>query len=133
MAEGTIKAPILRTIALEVLALIKSDAELRRIQGLNAPRAAYFDQQTLAAGTVPYTIVQARGAGQVFSSLVITFETVSGSGYYRLDGMTATPTTGVEIPSGGGILVITGHDNIAGFSMTPKAANSLIFSRYLYQ
>jgi hypothetical protein len=130
-AQGVIHAPIVARIAEEIYALIKSDAALRRIQGANAPQAYYFDRQ-IALATL-YTIVQARsGNGEIFSTLVINFDVASAAGFWRIDGVDASATTGVEIPAGGGILTIQGHDNIKNFSMITSGAG-LTFSRYLFK
>lgn len=129
---GVIDAGVLRTIALELLVLLRSDARLRELQGLNAPRAIYFDRPAGGiTGAQVYTIVQAQQ--QTFSSLVITFDAASGAGFYRIDGTPASPTVGVEIPAGGGTITIQGSDNIKGFSMAAQAAATLVFARYLYQ
>lgn len=129
---GTIDAGILRTIARELLVLLRSDAALREVQGINAPRASYFDRPAGGVtGNTVYTIAQAQQ--EVFSSLVITFDQASGLGFYRIDGVAASPTVGVEIPAGGGILTIQGSDNIKGFSMAAQAAQTLLFARYLYK
>lgn len=127
---GVIDAGVLRTIALELLVLLRSDAKLRELQGINAPRASYFDRQSITGANV-YTIAQAQQ--ETFSSLVITFDQASGLGNYRVDGTPASPTVGVEIPAGGGILTIQGSDNIKGFSMVARAAATLTFARYLYR
>lgn len=128
---ATIDAGVLRTIALELLVLLRSDAKLRELQGINAPRASYFDQRSIVVANGPYIIQQAQQ--ETFSSLVITFEQSSGLGYYRVDGTPASPTVGVEIPAGGGILTIQGSDNIKGFSMIARGAATLTFARYLYR
>lgn len=128
---ATIQADILRTIARELLVLLRSDAKLREVQGINAPRASYFDRPAGITGNAVYTINQAQQ--ETFSSLVITFDQASGAGFYRIDGVPASPTVGVEIPAGGGILTIQGDDNIKGFSMAAQAAATLVFARYLYK
>lgn len=135
--HGTIHAPILKLIAQEVLALVKSDYALRALQGAQAPQACYFDRQTLGAGSfvnIPYAITQARSGGnEIFTSLVVTFDTASGLGFYRVDGQDPTTTVGIEIPAGGGILQINGHNNIKNFAMINQAATTLPFARVLYK
>lgn len=131
--SGTIDAPVLKTLAKELLVLLRSDQRLREVQGLNAPRACYFDRSSITGNTL-YTISQAlSGTGEIFSSMSITVDQASGLGFYRLDGVAATPTVGVEIPAGGGLITISGHDNIRGFSMIAQAAATLTFSRYLFK
>jgi len=133
--KGKVVAPILSTIAREVLALIRSDAALREIQGANAPRACYF-----AAGTVTnaaaQTIVEANsGTGEIFYQLVVVFDVTAGPGNYRIDGPPATAALGggLPIPTGGGTLTITGHDNIRNFSMIAQGATTMPFARYLFK
>lgn len=132
--KGTLHAPVIARIAEEVLLLIKSDATLRKVQGANAPQASYFDRQVgLASGTI-YTITQALSGNEIFSSLVVTFDVASGAGFYRVDGQSGTlPTVGVEVPAGGGILTIMGHDNIRNFVLTAQTGQTLTFARYLYK
>jgi len=132
---GRIKAPILATIAQEVLLLIRSDAALREIQGLNAARACYF-----AAGTVVNTAAQgileaASGTGEIFYQLVVVFDVSAGAGNYRIDGPAPTAALGggLPIPSGGGTLTITGHDNIRNFQMIAQGATTMPFARYLFK
>lgn len=129
---AVIDAGVLRTIALELLVLLRSDAKLRELQGINAPRAMYFDRPTGGVtGNAVYTIREAQQ--ETFSSLVIVFDQASGAGFYRIDGTPASPTVGVDIPAGGGTLTIQGSDNIKGFSMAARAAATLTFARYLYR
>lgn len=133
--HGTIQTPILGSIAKEFLALIRNDAELRRLWSLNAPRACYFATGTLNAAT-PQRIVEANsGNGEVFFQLAVIFDGTAGAGNYRIDGpdaAAAVPTGGVPIPAGGGTLIITGMDNIKNFSMISQAA-AMPFVRYLFK
>jgi hypothetical protein len=133
MAQGVIHAPILARIAEEVYSLIKNDAALRKIQGTNAPRAYYFDRQAAVTGTTVYTITEAKSGSEIFSSMVVQFDTASGAGFYRIDGQNPSATVGFEVPAGGGILQINGHDNIKNFALIAQAASTLVFSRYLYK
>jgi hypothetical protein len=130
---ATIEAGVIRTIALELLILLRSDARLRELQGINAPRAAYFDRRSITGAGAANTYKINEAQQEIFSSLVITFDQASGAGSYRVDGIDALPLTGVEIPAGGGILTIQGSDNIRGFSMVARAAATLTFARYLYK
>jgi hypothetical protein len=132
--QGKIFAPVLNAIARELLALMRSDAALRELQGANAARACYFDAQTLGS-TTEYTITQARSGSEIFYQLVIMFHETAGRGNYRLDNATLGTGTvaGIPIPSGGGQLVITGNDNIRNFSMLAEAGQTLPFARYLFK
>ncbi len=131
--RGTIDAPILSVLAKEVFALIKNDAKLREIQANNAPRASYGQTGTVT-NAAEATILEARsGNGEVFSQLMITFDGASGAGRYRLDGTPATAAVGLEIPAGGGTIIITGMDNIKGFSMIAQTATTMPFFRYLFK
>lgn len=133
--KGTLHAPILARIAQEVLSLIKSDYGLRALQGVNAQQACYFDQPTGGiTGNTVYHINEAfSGTGEIFSSLVITFESGSGAGRYRVDGIDATAAIGHDVPAGGGIVTITGHPNIARFALIAQAGQTLLFARNLYK
>jgi hypothetical protein len=133
--DGTIDAPILAVIAKELLALLRSDAALRELQGANAARACYF-----AAGTVTNAVAQVineanAGTGEIFFQLVVVFDITAGAGNYRIDGPAPGTAlgTGLPIPSGGGTLTITGHDNIRNFSMIAQGAVTLPFARYLFK
>ena len=130
---GTIHAPIIGMIAQEILALVKNDYALRALQGINAQQACYFDQRSITGATVYHIDEAFIGTGEVFSSVVLTFDTLSGSGRYRVDGVDPTATTGHQVPSGGGILTITGHPNVARFGMQAEAGQTLIFARNLYK
>ena len=129
---GKIVAPILVTIAKEVLALIKSDAALREIQGANAARACYFAAVSSAAIQV---INEANsGTSEIFYQLVLVFDPTSGAGNYRIDGTPAQAAVGGghAIPAGAGTLTITGHDNIKNFSLIAQGA-ALVFTRVLFK
>jgi hypothetical protein len=131
--SGTIDAPILSVIAKEVFALLKSDARLRELQANNAPRASYGQAGT-ATSAAETVINEARsGNGETFAQLMITFDSTSGAGRYRLDGTPATAAVGLEIPAGGGTIIITGMDNIKGFSMIAQGATTMPFFRYLFK
>lgn len=132
--SGKLDTPILSVIAREILALVKSDSELRALQGANAPRAYYFGAGTIT-NAAAVVINEARsGVGQIFYQLVIVFDTTSGAGNYRIDGPDATAALGggIPIPAGGGTLVITGHDNIRNFSIIAQGATTMPFARYLF-
>lgn len=133
---GKITAPILASIAKEILALVRNDQELRKIWSLNAPRACYFATGTLT-NTAPQVINEANsGNGEVFYQLMVIFDITAGAGNYRIDGppaAAAVPTGGVPIPSGGGTLVITGQDNIRNFSMIAQGATTMPFVRMLFK
>lgn len=134
--RGTIKAPILKLIADEVLALLKNDAALRDIQSQNAQRACYGDQPVGGVtGATIYQITQALAGSEHFYSLVITFGPTSGTGRYDLgSGLIATAAgDGVSIPAGGGVLTIIGHDNIRNFRMVAETGQTLLFARYLFK
>lgn len=134
--RGTIHAPIVGLIAQEILALVKSDYGLRALQGLNAQQACYFDQPFGGVtGNTTYHVepFTAPTGPEIFTSLVITFDTGSGSGRYRNDGIDPTASRGHQIPAGGGILTITGHPNIARFGMIAEAGQTLLFARNLYK
>jgi len=133
--RGTVQAPILSVIAKEVLALIRADAALRQIQGANAARACYFGSGSIT-NAAAVGINEARaGTGEIFYQLVIIFDITAGAGNYRIDG--PDPTTalggGIPVPSGGGTLTITGHDNIRNFSIIAQGAAALPFARYLFK
>lgn len=134
--KGTIAAPILSSIAKEVLALIRNDAELRKLWSLNAPRACYFDSGTLT-NAAPQVILEANsGNGEIFYQLAVIFDITAGAGNYRIDGppaAAAVPAGGNPIPSGGGTLIITGHDNIRNFSMIAQGATTMPFTRMLFK
>lgn len=130
-----IHAPILSTIAREVLALIKSDAALRALQGVNAPRACYFASGTVTDAAAQ-TIVEANsGNGEIFYQLAVIFDRTAGDGNYRIDGPAPTAVVGggVPIPSGGGTLIITGFDNIRNFSMIAQTGATMPFARMLFK
>jgi len=132
---GNIHAPILSVIAKEVLALIRSDAALREIQGANAPRACYFTAGTVtnaAAQSIPQSF---SGTGEIFYQLVIVFDVTAGPGNYRIDGPAPTAALGggIPIPTGGGTLVITGNDNIRNFQVIAQGATTMPFAYYLFK
>jgi len=130
-----IKAPILATIAQEVLLLLRSDAELRAIQGANAARACYFTAGT-ATNAGASNIAQAfSGTGEIFYQLSITFDITAGAGNYRMDGPAPTAALGggVPIPAGGGTLTITGYDNIRNFQFIAQGAVTMPFAYYLFK
>jgi len=133
--SGVIDAPILSVIAKEVLALIRSDAALREIQGANASRACYFASGTITNAAAQVINEANSGTGEIFFQLVIVFDITSGAGNYRIDGPApqAALGTGLPIPSGGGTLTITGHDNIRNFSIIAQGATSMPFARYLFK
>jgi len=134
--QGNIQAPILSSIAKEILALIRNDSELRKLWSINAPRACYF-----AFGTVTNAVSQEineanSGNGEVFHQLMMVFDITSGPGNYRIDGPKAqalVPGGGIPIPTGGGTLVVTGHDNIRNFSIIAQGAVTMPFARYLFK
>lgn len=133
---GKITAPILTTIAREILALVKNDAELRKIWSLAAPRACYFASGTVT-NAAPQVINEANsGNGEVFYQLAVVFDITAGAGNYRIDGpaaAAAVPAGGIPIPSGGGTLIITGADNIRNFSMIAQGATTMPFARMLFK
>ena len=132
---GQIDAPILATIAREVLALIKSDAALREIQGSNAARACYFGAGTVTNAAAQVINEANSGTSEIFYQLVVVFDVTAGAGNYRIDGPAPTAALGggIPIPSGGGTLTITGHDNIRNFSMIAQGATTMPFARYLFK
>ncbi len=133
--QGTVQAPIIRLIAQEILSLIQNDYELRKIQGRNAQQACYFDAQSIT-GATKYQITEANSGNEIFTTLVVTLDATSGSGRYRVDiNNTVAPglTGGHNIPAGGGIITITGHNNIKNFTMIADAGQTLIFARNLYK
>lgn len=134
--QGTIAAPILSSIAKEILALIRNDSELRKLWSLNAPRACYFATGT-ATNAAPQRINEANsGNGEVFYQLMMIFDVTAGAGNYRIDGpdaQAAVPAGGNPIPPGGGTLVITGHDNIRNFSFIAQGATTMPFTRMLFK
>jgi hypothetical protein len=126
-------APILSVIAREILALIKSDAALREVQGANAARACYPTAVTVT-NAAPVVIPEANsGNAEIFFQMVVVFDGTAGAGRFRIDGAAATPTVGVEIPAGGGTLTVTGHDNIQRFSMIAQGATTMPSFRYLFK
>jgi len=134
-AQATIKAPILSIIAQELLALIKSDAALRELQGANASRACYFASGTVT-NAAPQNIVEANsGTGEIFYQLVVVFDTTAGAGNFRIDGPAAGAALGqgIPIPAGSGTLTVTGNDNIRNFSMIAQGATTMPFARYLFK
>ena len=106
-----IKAPILSTIAQEVLLLIRNDAALRAIQGLNAPRASNFTAGTVtnAAAVIICPEVNS-GNGEIYYQAMIVLDGSAGACNYRMDGPppTAAIGGGIAVPAGGGTLTITG-------------------------
>jgi len=134
-AAGTINAPILSTIAQELLALMRSDAALRELQGLNASRACYFGAGIVTNAAAQVINEANSGTGEVFYQLVVVFDVTAGAGNYRIDGPAATAPLGggLPIPAGGGTLTITGHDNIRNFSMIAQGATTMPFARYLFK
>jgi len=129
-----IKAPILSTIAQEVLFLIRNDAALRAIQGFNAPRACYFTAGTITNAGATGIPQAASGTGEIFFQLAITFDVTAGAGNYRIDGPAPTAALGggTPFPPGGGTLTITGHDNIRNFQVIAQAGN-IPFTYYLFK
>jgi len=130
---GKINAPILGMIARELLALIKSDAALREVQGANAPRACYFTNGTLTTPVVQGIVQAASGTGEIFYQLVIVFDSAAGAGRYRIDGPDPTAAVGHQFPAGGGQLVITGMDNITRFRMIASTATTCPFNYTLFK
>lgn len=119
---------------------LRQDGELRGIQSANAAVAKYFDQpgvfsvngSVAVTGTVVYSIVEAQSGNEKFSSLLLTFDATSGSGRFRIDGGTPTPTIGQAIPSGGITILIEGWVNIKNFRLAAEAAQTLAFARSLF-
>lgn len=132
---GTINAPILQAIAAELLALIRSDAALREIQGQNAARACYFASGTVTNAAAQNIVEANSGNGEIFYQLAVVFDITAGAGNYRIDGPPAQAALGqgIPIPAGGGTLIITGHDNIRNFSMIAQGATTMPFARYLFK
>lgn len=134
--KGTVDAPILSVIAKEILAQIRNDAALRELWSKNAPQACYSEGGTLTNAAVQAISQAFPGNGETFYQLVIGFDVSAGPGNYRMDGInpTVTPGTGgMPIPSGGGVLVITGHENIRGFRMVAQSATTMPFFRMLFK
>lgn len=134
--EGVIKAPVLSVIAQEVLALIKNDAALRKVWGLNAPRACYFASGTLVTPTAQVINEANSGNGEVFFQLVVIYDPSAGAINFRIDGppaAAAVPAGGLAFPAGGGTLVITGNDNIRNFSHVAQGATTAPFTRVLFK
>jgi hypothetical protein len=131
---GKIAAPILSAIAKEILALIRNDAELRRLWSLNAPRAQQFAAGTVTNAAVTKITIANSGNGQVFYQLAIVFDPTSGAGNFRMDGPdpTAAIGGGLAIPAGGGTLMITGADNIRNFAVIAQGAATMPFTQYLF-
>jgi hypothetical protein len=126
-------SPGLAKLVAQIAALIRSDADLRKVQSQNALQAKYFDQPAGGVtGATVYSITQAQNNNELFYQLVLTFDAASGSGRYRIDGPPPTPTTGIAIPAGGVVLTITGADNIKNFKLTAEALQTLTFARYVF-
>lgn len=128
----------LAKLVAQVAASLRSDADLRQIQGNNAQQAKAYDQPGVVAGSpavtaaVIYAIAEAQGQVSYYS-MVLTFDTNSGSGRYLMDGPTPTPAGfGVGIPAGGCVLTIIGANNIKNFKMVAETGQTLTFARYLF-
>lgn len=139
----TLDAPGLAKLTDQIAALLRQDAQLRALQGQFAQQAKYFDQPgvassfggtgTVVTGAVLYRIQEIQTRSQEkFSTLVLVFETTSGSGRWRIDGAAPTPTIGTQVPAGGIVLTIPGYENIKNFQLMAEATQTLVFSRYLF-
>lgn len=130
-----LEAPGIRKLVDQQALALRQDAELRAVQGANALQAKNFDQPAGGVtGNTLYLITEAQiQSSQKWPLLILTFETASGSGRFRIDGGTPTPTQGTQIPSGGGFtLTIPGIEQIRNFRMIAEGGQTLLFSRYLF-
>lgn len=143
MAQGQIvlDAPGIAKLAAQLAMLLKDGADLRDLRAQNAQVAKYFDQpgvftqvgSVAVTGNVLYEIVECQQRqGEKYSSLVLVFDSASGSGRYRIDGGNPTPTIGFQVPAGGIVLTIPGYDNIRNFKLIAEAAQTLTFARALF-
>ena len=131
MADIELDAPGLAKLTAQVAAALRLDAELRQLRSANEMLAQGFDPFNIAAGT-HYVINEARQKSQVkYAFLVLVFESGSGLGRFRLDGMPPTTTVGIEIPAGYSVYTIPGYQNIFNFDMTAQGATNVIGARYL--
>ena len=141
MVAFNLDVPGLAKLIAQTAMDLRQDAELRQLQARNAAIAKYFDQpgvftqvgSVAVTGSVLYTIAEAQQRqGEQYSSLVLTFESSSGSGRFRTDGGNPTATIGHQIPAGGIVIEVTGYENIRNFKMMAEAAQTLVFSRVLF-
>lgn len=144
-----IDAPGLAKIAAQVAAILRSDAGLRALQSQNASPSRYFDQPGVAGGSpslggvtgttaavtgnIVYSIQECKNRqGEIYASLILTFDAASGAGRFRIDGGDPTPTVGKQIPAGGVIIRIKGYENIRNFRLIAEAGATLTFARELF-
>lgn len=127
-----IHSPGLYDIVAQLAALLRSDAGLRAIQTSNAIAPYRFDQPAGGiTGAVVYTVTEAPTVK--LSMLSITFDSTSGTGRYRLDGIPAAAGgVGIPIPAGAGVLNIVGANAIQNFNMIAETGQTLSFARYSY-
>jgi len=141
MAETfTLDAPGLAKIAAQVAMILRAGPDLRDLQGRNAAVPKYFDQpgvftavgSVTVTGSIVYKIVEVQQRqGEIYSALVLVFETGSGSGRFRIDGANVSPTVGSQVPAGGIVITIPGYEAIRNFQLMAEAGQTLVFSRYL--
>lgn len=114
--------------------------QLRQLQAAGAPIASNFEQRgfqgnddgasTRVTAAEVYRVSEA--ANKKFFQLVLTFDSGSGMGRYRIDGPDPTPTRGTAVPAGHSVLTITGSDNIKNFALIAEAGQSLTFTRNMF-
>jgi hypothetical protein len=140
MADFQLDAPGLAKIAAQVAMILRAGPDLRDLQGRNAALTKYFDQPGVfsnvgsvsVTGNVVYKIAEVQQRqGEIYSALVLVFETSSGSGRYRVDGPPPSPTVGSQVPAGGVVITIPGYESIRNFALMAEALQTLVFSRYL--
>lgn len=133
---ATVVAPAVKKIYDAINLFVQDSWPLRKAQAENAARANYFEQGTLALGVV-LNIPQAQQSDQTFSYLLFTTETTSGEARYMINGTGATATRGFQIPAGtaagGFTILIRGHENIKGFTITPTGATAVVYTYNLFQ
>lgn len=130
----TVQSTALAKMVDQLSAMLRQDARLRTEQAKNAPYATAFDDQTGVgvSGNTVYLFQEAQTGDRIFHSAALSFNAVSGSGRYRIDGPVPLPAVGMPIPAGGVVLNIVGHMNVRNFRMIAEAGQVLTFSRYLF-
>jgi len=142
-------APVIAKIYDAINLFVLDSWKLRKQQAMNAARAKYDHQgaitatgwtDTAAAHPSPATGIgawfayEAQQEDQIFSSLLFTVDSTSGTGRYFITGREPTPAgEGFEIQSAGFQILIQGHENIKAFRVIAESGQTLNYTASLFQ
>src|SRR5687767_12250712 len=106
---------------------------IRENRSRQAARVAAKLQGTMTDAAI-LTVPRASQGTEVYSFLIIIFETTAGSGRYWTDGENPTAAgSGIQIPSGGAVIEIEGHEQIKNFKAIGETGQTLPFVWQLYR